>query len=118
MALKVEQPGITQMMEKNIFADLNLSPAEERLALENQQLRIQLEQVKYLLNKNIDCEQLSLKGSVQLLIDQHNKAQTNIHLLKDEFRKLQVLLSKSDIKECRDFVTQLLNNYSKLYGEK
>ena len=101
------------------ISDNKLSEVEQRLMDENQTLRIKLEEAKALLNKNVVCQELSLSGSIKLLIDERNRATQNIQLLKNELKKIQVLLHNQDkdVRPAKEFLKSLLEKFHKLYEQ-
>jgi len=93
-----------------------LSETEQTLYEENKRLREAAECLKTIMNKRSNTEQLSLKGSVESVLDERDKAERNIYLLKQELKRLNTLLSNKETqKEGKDFLSNLLTKFDKLY---
>lgn len=99
------------MMEKNLSGSKILSESEIILYLENKQLRLQFEEIRYILNKRSNTEQLSLKASIEHVLNQRDKLLENNYSIKQELNKLKTILSS---KRCGlEFLNNILNKFLK-----
>jgi hypothetical protein len=97
-----------------------LSEAENRLLSENQRFREQNELIRSILNKRSNTEQLSFKGAIETILDERDRAEKSIYLLKQELKRLNSLLLNKElsVQASRDFLDNLIRHFDKLYGPK
>lgn len=87
-----------------------LSPAEFTLYNENKQLRESQEEIRFLLNKNNNTEQLSLKAAILFLIEENKTLTKEKYSLHTELTKVRTLL-KTNFKDGFELFSKTIEKY-------